>query len=134
MKKLFMMFCFVVGFLLIPTIVVVAAGVVGEQVFGVENIESYFVSLAALAAAVIPVTQFVKKLFKSEGGVTKFLSWIVAIGLAFVGWWLDLGILTDLKVLWVVIYGIAAGLISNSIIDLEFVQGILSALKRKTDE
>lgn len=129
MKKLFLTFCYVVGFILIPSLYVVAAGFAAEQVFGVESIEDYFISLAALSGAVLPVTEFIKRLFKASGGWVKFLSWIVAVALAFVGWWLNMGMLEGLSVLWVVIYGFAAGLVANSVFDIGIIQTILSALK-----
>ena len=134
MKKVFLMLCFIIGFLVIPVTVIFAASQVGEKVFGVDGIEGYFISLAALAAVVVPATEFIKRILKSSGGWTKFLSWIVSIGLAFAGWYFDFGVLADLDILFVVIYGVAAGLVANAVFDIEMVKGILKALKGKTKD
>ena len=128
MKRFVLMLSFIVGFLVIPVAVTFAASIVGEQVFNQDGIEVYFYSLAALAGAVLPVTQFIKKLLNSSGNWTRYISWVVAIGLAFLGWWLNLGMLEGLKVVWVVVYGIAAGLVSNSVVDAVFVEMILKIL------
>lgn len=130
MKKLFLVMCFIVGFLLVPSAIVFAASVAGESV-GVENVDTFFVSLAAMSAAVIPVTEFIKRLLKSSGGWTKFLSWIAATAISFVGWWLNLGILEGLSVIWVFIYGIAAGLVANSVFDIGIVEAIIRVFKGK---
>lgn len=133
MKKFLLTFIFLIGFLIVPVSVIFAASVVGEEVLGIDNIEAYFASLAALSAIVLPVTQFFKNIFKSSGNWTKYLSWVVSIGLAFVGWWLNLGMFEGIKIVWVVVYGIAAGLVSNSVFDIGILQAILSLFKSKTD-
>lgn len=134
MKKVFLMLCFIIGFLVIPVTVIFAASQVGEKVFGVDGIEGYFISLAALAAAVVPATEFIKRILKSSGNWTKYLSWIVSIGLAFAGWYFEFGVLADLDIIWVVVYGVAAGMVSNAVFDLEMMQGILRAMKGKTKD
>ncbi len=122
-----------IGFLIVPVSVIFAASVVGEEDLGIDSIEAYFASLAALSAIVLPVTQFFKNILKSSGNWTKYLSWVVSIGLAFVGWWLNLGMFEGIKIVWVVVYGIAAGLVSNSVFDIGILQAILSVVKSKTD-
>lgn len=132
MKKLVLFTMFLIGFLFIPVAVTLAASFIGEQVFDKEGIEQYFYSLGALAGLVLPVTQFVKNIFKSSGNWTRFISWVVAVGLSFFGWWLDLGILSGLSVVWVIIYGVAAGLIANSVFEAFYVEMILKLFKDKT--
>lgn len=131
MKKFYLVVSFIIGFLFIPVAVTFGASIIGQQLFDQEGIELYFYSLGALAGIVLPVTEFIKRLIKSSGNWTRILSWLVAIGLSFFGWWLNLGMLEGLSVVWVVIYGIAAGLIANSVFDAVFVEMILKLFKNK---
>ena len=115
--------------LMLPVVAVCQDGGVLPEAL---NIEGYFVSLAALAAAVVPVTGVIKRLLKSSGDWTKYISWGVAVGLAFAGWYLGLGMLAGLEIIYVVAYGVAAGLVANSVFDIKVVKAILNALvKRK---
>ena len=94
-------------------------------------IESIFISLALLAAAVVPVTAFINEhLTKTlSSGAKQATSWVVAVGLAFLGYWKGVGIFADTTILWTVITGVAAGFVSNGIFDISFVQDILTFLK-----
>ena len=132
MRKIAIMISFVIGFMFIPIVLIFAASVVGELVFDKEGIEVYFYSLGAIAGLVIPITQFLKNLINSSGNWTRFISWFVAFALSFFGWLFGLGMLAGLSWVWVLIYGIAAGLISNSIFDAVYVEMILKLFKDKT--
>lgn len=93
-----------------------------------SGVEVYFISLAALSAVVLPVTNWVKNLFKLTGSWTVVLSWVVSVGLSFVGYWLKLGMFEGISIAWVLIYGVAAGMVSNSLFDIGIVNAILSLL------
>lgn len=129
MKKVYLLFMFLVGFLFVPLAGVYAAGIVAEEVFDQKGIEVYFYSVAALAGLVITATEFLKRMFNSSGGWTEFLSWFVGVALAFVGWFFKIGIFEDISVYWVVGYGFAAGLIANNIFDSNFIESVINAFK-----
>jgi hypothetical protein len=133
MKNLFLVVCFIIGFLLIPVTGLAAVSIVAEKVFDTVGVELYFISLAALAGAVLPVTELIKRLIGSSGNWTRYLSWIVAVLISLIGGWLNLGILQDLSLLWLLIYGVAAGLIANGVFNIETVRAILSAFKDKPE-
>lgn len=104
-----------------------------EVAAGVANVlpdpSTWFLSLAALAGAVMTVTQWLKNVLESKGIQTKLLSWLIAVILAFVGWFLELGIFAGLEWYWAAIYALSAGLVANSIVDLNLIQGILKLFK-----
>ena len=91
----------------------------------------YFISLSALVTGVMGVTQWLKKVVRSTGNWTKFLSWWVAFFLSFAGWFLKLGIFAGIEWYWVLAYAIGAGLVANSVFDLSIVKGLLETLKSK---
>jgi hypothetical protein len=97
----------------------------------VESINVYFLSLGAMAAIVLPVTEFVKALFKIKGSWAQYLSWLIAVLMALFGFWLKLGIFSDLSLIWALVYGFAAGLISNGVFDISIIQAIINAIRKK---
>lgn len=90
---------------------------------------TWFVTLGAFVAAVMMVTEFIKKAFKIEGNWAMILSWIIAIALAAVGWILQYGIFAGLTWYWGLIYALSAGLIANKGYELGVVTGFLNVLK-----
>lgn len=130
MKKLI---CFLMLFMVAFTIPMIA---MAETVATLENspgidIASYFTSLSALAGLVLLVTQFAKKLIKTEGVKTQILSWIIALVLSVIGYFIQLGIFAETAWYWIVIYAAAAGLITNGIASKHVVEAILNLLKPK---
>ncbi len=124
MKKLLkIVLCMAVLFISLPVIVFAQEG--GSILLGFD-LSSYFVSLAAVAAFTVVVTNVLINLLK----IPKFkqlLSWVVAIALAFLGWGLKLGIFSEMVLWWwVLIHGIGIGLIANGIFDIKVVQAILN--------
>lgn len=126
MKRIVLLLSMCFLFLMLPVVAFCGNGNVLTEASGVE---AYFVSLAALAAVVVPVTQFVKRIINTSGSWTVVLSWVVSVGLAFIGWWFKLGMFEGLSVLWVFIYGLAAGMVSNGVFDIGVVKMILSLFK-----
>lgn len=88
-------------------------------------------TLTALAASVAAVTEFLKSQLKTKGIISQLLSWIVAIALSGLGWWLQIGMYVGVEWFWIFIYGLAGGLISNGIFDTAIVTAIISIFKKK---
>lgn len=115
--------CFL--FLMFPVVAFCGNGILTEP----SGVEVYFVSVAALAAVVLPLTNWLKNLFNLVGSWTVVLSWVVSVGLSFIGWWLNLGMFEGITIVWVLIYGVAVGMVSNSLFDIGIINAILSVLK-----
>lgn len=93
---------------------------------------TWFLTLGGFVAAVMAVTEFLKKyLFKTSGFASRFLSWIVAVALAFAGWFLQFGIFAGLQWYWALLYALAAGLAGNGIFDIGIISGLLSLVNKK---
>lgn len=90
-----------------------------------------FATLAAFCPLVIFITEWIKKYIKVSGGLNQLFSWLISIGLAFVGWGLQLGMFAGIEWYVVIVYGIAAGLVCNGIFDIKLVQDILNAIFKK---
>ena len=87
-------------------------------------IADYFTSLAALSGAVLIVTQFLLKFIKIK--FDQYFSWLVAVLLSCAGWFLQLGIFDGLAWYWIIIYGVASGLVANGLFDIGVVNMILN--------
>lgn len=96
----------------------------------------YFISLAATAATATIVTGYVTThLLKTLSSQMKQVaSWVIAIGICFLANWQGWGLFADLSLVWTAIYGLATGLVSNGIFDINVIQIILGAIgaKKKT--
>jgi hypothetical protein len=102
--------------------------------FTLQGFEEYFASLAALAGLVVIISGYVIKLLFKEIPtkiVKQLISWGVSLILCLIGWLLKLGIFVGTEWWSIIAYGMAAGLVSNGIFDIKFVQVILSWLKIK---
>ena len=94
------------------------------------NVAGYFANLVGIAALVTLVFSFIKKWFKLTGILAQVLSWILALAVCYAGWIFKLGIFETVTQWFVpAIYGIAVGLVSNGIFDIEFVKAILRLFK-----
>jgi len=93
----------------------------------------HFASLAALVSAVLALTQWLKSHVLTEGVFTKLLSWFVSVALSFGGWIFKLGIFAGVEWYWILIYGLLAGLVANSIFDLKIAAGVLNLFKSKSN-
>lgn len=102
------------------------------QVIPGIDLSTYFVSLAAVATATLGLTEFIKSLVNiTSSWVKQVVAWVVGVGLAFLGYYLQLGIFVGLDVMWVIIYGLAAGLVANGIFDIVIVQALIDLFKKK---
>jgi hypothetical protein len=90
------------------------------------NIQNYFANLVGMAALTTLVVGVIKKLLKLTGFLAQAISWVTAIALCYGGWLLKLGLFADITAAYVpLIYGVAIGLVSNGIFNIEFVKAIL---------
>lgn len=134
MKKLKLVFAIVALALFavcIPTISLFAQDTLGggSQGGSVDPFAMIFVSVAALAAVVLPVTGWiVTHITKSGAQVT---SWAVALALASLGHFLQLGAFAEYNWYWTIGYGIIAALTANGMADTSLIQGILTAIAAK---
>lgn len=61
-----------------------------------ETLMTMFATFVGFVGGVILITEFINKLFKVENGRVKWIiSWVMSIGLAIVGFVLQLGIFAD---------------------------------------
>lgn len=96
------------------------------------DVSSYFTSLSAVAALTVLVTGWLNtNLLKWTGWKAQVLSWVIAIGLAWVGKWQGVGIFAETDVLWTVLQGVGAGLVANGVYSVQLVQSLLEFLKAK---
>ena len=105
-----------------------------------SELDQYFISIAALAGAVIAVTEFLKRGYekltkRSSTSLAKWLkqitTWAVSIGLVFLGSYFELGIFADLSTTYIIIYGVGTGLVANGIFDFVLVQLLVDLFKKK---
>ena len=97
------------------------------QVFA--NINLWLASLAGVAAVTVFLAAFVNTLLKTSGFVKQIVAWVIAILILVIGNLVNMGFMAELNWLHTIVYGVAAGFISNGIFDLETVRAILRALK-----
>lgn len=96
------------------------------------DLSPFFVDLAGAAALVVLISGWINtNLIKLVGWQAQVLSWAVAIGVAFLGSWKNIGIFAETDVLWTILNGIGAGLIANGVYDVKIVQTILEFVKAK---
>lgn len=94
-----------------------------------EVLQHAFASIAGLAAAVLLVTEFVKKQFKFTGFGSQFISWMIAVAFGFVGWWFNWGMfVAELQWHQVLLLSFGAGLVANGIFDLAIVKALLKGI------
>ena len=92
------------------------------------NINVWLGSMAGIAAVTVFLAAEVNKLLKLEGFWKQLMAWIVAILLMVVGNLVNLGFMAELDWLHTIVYGIAAGFVSNGIFDISLVQLLLQAI------
>ena len=102
-----------------------------------------FATFVAFVSGVVFITEAVNKLFKIEGSTPKLIvSWVMSLGLAAVGFALQLGIFSTIGAVdtwqgWVkcALIGIGCGLAANKIYDREeiwkLLEQIFSLFKKK---
>lgn len=124
-------------FILIVSLFGMTAGLFAQEVTTVTlpegRFQDFFVSLAAMIPIVTFISAFVnKQLRPAQSWIKQVTSWIVAVGLSFVGWYFEFGIFAGLHWISVLIYGAGVGLAANGFFDIKFIQSILSLFKLHT--
>ena len=121
--------CFLMLFALaVPVFATSSTPDIGPPI-GVVDLLFDLSTIAGAAAAVLLITGWVKTAFKLEGKFARWVSWIVAISLSFLGWLLNLGLFEPVTWVVAIIYGFGIGLVANGIFTSETVQYILSLFK-----
>lgn len=92
------------------------------------NINVWLGSLAGVSAVTVFLAAVLNTLFNTKGFWKQVVAWIVAFILIIVGNLVNLGFMAELSWLNTIVYGFAAGLISNGFFDVELVKMILRAL------
>jgi hypothetical protein len=96
------------------------------------DLSPYFTTLAGAASLVVLITGWVNtNVLKLEGWKAQVLSWVISVGLAFVGSWKNIGIFAEMDVLWTVLNGLCVGLVANGIYSADLVKTILEFVKAK---
>ena len=88
-----------------------------------------FTSVATLAAVVLPITGWV--VTHIVKGSAQLVSWVIALALAALGHYLNLGAFADYNWYWTIGYGIIAALTANGMADTSLIKGILTAIAAK---
>lgn len=93
------------------------------------NINVWLGSLAGVAAVTVFLAAVVNTLLKTEGFFKQLVAWVIAILLLVAGNFANMGFMADLNWFHTIVYGVAAGFVSNGIFDIALVKLILQALK-----
>lgn len=128
MKQLLSLLFMMIALFALP-LVVLSQGFEGSN--ETEVITTYFVSLSAMAGAILICTQFIKRFIKLNGIQIKVVSWLCGIGLAYFGWWLNIGFLENVSGLEALIFGVASVMISHGIFEVRFVKALLELILTK---
>jgi hypothetical protein len=89
----------------------------------------YLGNFAVYTAAILPATGYLKQWLKVSDDKARWLSWAVAIVIAFAAWVFNLGYfaeLTNWKV--TLVTGLIGGLAANGVFKLSFAQAILQVI------
>lgn len=118
--------------MLLPTTMLLAQDVSGEDPGEFENV---FTTFVALVAAIPVVVEFLKKLFRvtseTPNWIVQLLSWGVGIVMTLFGWYFNLGFLESLTWYWAIIYGFGASLAANGVADTKIIEWIFSLFIKK---
>lgn len=99
------------------------------------DIESAFTTFVALVAAIPVVVEFLKNIFgktkATPNWIVQIFSWTTGVGMTMLGWYLNLGFLSDLTWYWALIYGIGASLAANGVADTKIIGWIFSLFRKK---
>lgn len=101
-----------------------------------QTILTMFATFVAFVAGVIAITEAFNKLFRVEGKTAKLIvSWVLSIGLAVLGFVLQLGMFADLGATdswtaWVkcVLVGVGCALAANKIYDRDEIWNLLQKI------
>jgi hypothetical protein len=92
------------------------------------NIDKWIGTIAGVSAVTIFLAAAINTLLKTVGFVKQLVAWLVAIAVLVVGNLVNMGFMADLNWWHTLIYGVAAGFVSNGIFDIELVKKLLAAI------
>lgn len=102
-----------------------------DPVTGTEMFAAFFASLGTLAAINPIVTGWIST-HVTGGKCVQVLSWVVAIALSYAAWGMKWGMFANFDAVWTGLFGLGAGLVSNGIADIKWVQAALEAIAART--
>ena len=108
-----------------------ATPVTAAQVSTPFDLESVFVTIAALSGAVLLLTSVFKRLVKTADVVTIIVSSALSLLISWLGLLLQVGIFVGVAWYYVFIYGLSAMLIANGLSTWPVISSFLTLLKLK---
>ena len=118
--------------LLVPVAIFAQEPVVNPPTNWLElfaSINVWLGSLAGVSAVTVFLAAVLNTLFNTKGFWKQIIAWLVAIVIIVLGNLANIGFMAELNWLNTIIYGVAAGFVSNGFFDLPLVLAILKALK-----
>jgi hypothetical protein len=130
MKRLFVVFGFLFLVLGLFAQAIVPPETVPEALAGLDV---YLGSLAGVAALSVFITALISRTFTfTVKWLKRVVSWLVPIIIVVIGGWgLNFGFLANESLGVVVLYGLAAGLVSNGIFSIDLVTALVNAIEGK---
>lgn len=120
MKKLWMIMLVI----LFP-VMLMAQTVTGSTSF---DFNAIFLTVAAFAAVLPLVVEFLKDKLNMQGLVAQIFSWVLGLILAMVGWWLQMGMFIDILWWQALLIGLGGSLVANGVFDTGIITAILQAI------
>ena len=96
-----------------------------------DLISQYFYTITGLSGITVIVAAALINATGANGWLKQLISWIVAMGMAWIGYLFNVGMFENITIGWTIVLGLASGITSNGIYDITFVQYILEFLKLK---
>lgn len=93
------------------------------------DLSNFFVDLGTMATLTIAVAAWVNRLLTWDGAKAQAVSWAVAVAVAFLGYFLDYGVLADASVVETLLYGVGAAAVANRVFSQEVVKAILEVVR-----
>lgn len=92
-----------------------------------------FATFAGVVGVTTVVTEFIKKLFKTEPSewVQRIISWVIGIGLGMFAWGFHLGMFEGLDWWQALLWGFGAGLASNGFWDTGLIEWLFGLFTKK---
>lgn len=116
MKRLIFLFTVLLIFVALPG--ELAAQSIGEPPEGNPISLEMFGSLTLLAAGILAITAFIKKILNTNGLWTDIISWAIGPLLGLIGWYFKLGLFDGLLWYVAILYGLLAAFYANKGWDL----------------
>jgi len=106
-------------------VMLMAQTVTGSTSF---DFNAIFLTVAAFAAVLPLVVEFLKDKLNMQGLVAQIFSWVLGLILAMVGWWLQMGMFIDILWWQALLIGLGGSLVANGVFDTGIITAILQAI------